>query len=169
MTFNSYIFIFAFLPLCLLGYYLLNYFKLYKTGLFFLLGMSLWFYGYFNPKYLLIICGSVIVNYIVYCILHYIAKKNNRHTGRILLNRKLILIAGIVFNFGLLGYFKYQNFFIENLNFILKEDFILKNIMLPLGISFFTFQQVSFIADVYNEKNEAGGVFLIPFLSMQHM
>ena len=58
MLFHSYIFIFVFLPIILAGYYALNYFKLYKVSNLFLIGMSLWFYGYFNQKYLLIICGS---------------------------------------------------------------------------------------------------------------
>jgi len=66
MLFNSYIFIFVFLPICILGYFLLNKTKRYKLGLVFLLGMSLWFYGYFNPGYLLIIISSVIVNYLFY-------------------------------------------------------------------------------------------------------
>lgn len=77
MLFNSYIFILFFLPVCLAGYYIFNYFKLYKVGIAFLLGMSLWFYGYFNPKYLLIICGSVIVNYTVYLILNRMETKHN--------------------------------------------------------------------------------------------
>ena len=66
MLFNSYIFIFCFLPICILGYFLLNKTKKYQLGHGFLLGMSLWFYGYFNPGYLLIIIASVAVNYLIY-------------------------------------------------------------------------------------------------------
>ena len=65
MLFNSYIFIFLFLPLALAGYYLLNYLKRYKIAGIFLISMSLWFYGYFNKTYLFIICGSIIANYLL--------------------------------------------------------------------------------------------------------
>lgn len=174
MTFNSYIFILLFLPLCLLGYFGLNRFKYYRLGLVFLLGMSLWFYGYFNPKYLLIICGSVFVNYTIYRVLNKIAAEHDainheeninflkkRSDGR----RRIIFIVGLIFNLGLLGYYKYANFFIENLNIIFKTNYALRSILLPLGISFFTFQQISFITDVY----KARGVFPIRLLSMGHM
>lgn len=160
MTFNSYVFLLLFLPLCLLGYFTLNKFKLYRLGLAFLLGMSLWFYGYFNPWYLLIICCSVLVNYIIYCLLRRMAAEN------VNCKRKIVFIIGIIFNLGLLGYFKYTDFFIENVNLVFKTDFTLRHILLPLGISFFTFQQISFIADVYMDR---GGVFCIRFSSMRHM
>lgn len=65
MLFNSYVFIFLFLPLALAGYYLLNYLKKYRAAGIFLIGMSLWFYGYFNKSYLLIICGSIAANYLL--------------------------------------------------------------------------------------------------------
>ncbi len=103
--------------------------------------MSLWFYGYFNPSYLLIICASILVNFVIY-------KKMNALTkdDRI---RKYLFIAGLLFNIGLIFYFKYYDFFIGNINSAFKTDFVLKNITLPLGISFFTFQQISFVADAY--------------------
>ena len=66
MLFNSYIFIFLFLPICIVGYFLLNKTKKYHLGHVFLLGMSLWFYGYFNVSYLLIIISSVLANYLFY-------------------------------------------------------------------------------------------------------
>lgn len=65
MLFNSYVFIFLFLPLALAGYYLLNYLKKYRAAGVFLTGMSLWFYGYFNKSYLFIICGSIAANYLL--------------------------------------------------------------------------------------------------------
>lgn len=65
MLFNSYVFIFLFLPLALAGYYILNYLKKYKIAGVFLTGMSLWFYGYFNKSYLFIICVSIIANYLL--------------------------------------------------------------------------------------------------------
>lgn len=140
MLFNSYIFILLFLPLCLIGYFSLNHFKKYKLAMLFLLIMSLWFYGYFNYSYLLIILSSIIFNYFLYIGFQKIENKTKR---------KILLWIGIIFNIGLIFYFKYYNFFIQNINSIFKTDFNLKNILLPLGISFFTFQQLSFVIDSY--------------------
>ena len=136
MLFNSYIFIFCFFPICFLGYFLLNKTKKYALGHLFLLGMSLWFYGYFNPAYLLIIIGSVLVNY-----LFYRWMKNTK--------TKPVLVFALAVNLGIILYFKYMDFFIENVNAIAKTNLPLLNIMLPLGISFFTFQQISFVVDAY--------------------
>lgn len=154
MTFNSYIFVLAFLPACITGYYYLNHFKNYQAGLVFLIGMSLLFYGYFNPWYLWIICGSVGVNYVTYRLMYGMALNEvNEYTESAdQQKRKIIFGIGIIFNLGLLGYYKYMDFFIENINLIFHADFALKHILLPLGISFFTFQQISFIVDVYHDE-----------------
>ena len=136
MLFNSYIFVLLFLPLCIFGYFLLNHFKKYNFAQFFLLAMSLWFYGYFNIKYLWIISFSVIFNYVFYCLL-------NKHKN------KAIFIFALAVNIGLLLYFKYTDFFIITANKIFHTNYNLLNIVLPLGISFFTFQQISFIVDTY--------------------
>ena len=138
MLFNSYIFIFIFLPITLLGWYILNAKSQYKVALYFLAGMSLWFYGYFNYYYLLIILASILGNYLLSYLMSFSHTKAGNCIG---------LITGLTFNFGLLFYFKYYDFFIENINIVCKTDFNLKHILLPLGISFFTFQQVSFIVD----------------------
>lgn len=74
MLFNSYIFVFLFLPVCLAGYHLLNHFHFYKTGLLFLLILSLWFYGYFCPQYLFIIAGSILFNYTAYRMMAFWAR-----------------------------------------------------------------------------------------------
>lgn len=139
MIFNSYIFAFLFLPICVLGYFLLNNIQNRTYAYVFLLGMSLWFYGYFNLRYLAIIIVSILVNYMMHMILI-------RVNGKL---RSFVLAVAIVFNLGLLFYFKYANFFIENLNLLFKTDFVFEKILLPLGISFFTFQQISFIIDTY--------------------
>ncbi len=143
MLFNSYIFIFIFLPITLLGWYGLNRLHAYKISLLFLVGMSLWFYGYFNPKYLLIILSSVFVNYG----LSFIYEKFGSKAAKV-----IWLLFGLGFNLGILFYFKYFDFFIENINLVFKSDFNLRHILLPLGISFFTFQQISFIVDRYRGK-----------------
>ncbi len=145
MLFNSYIFIFIFLPITLLGWYLLNYFKAYEPAKLFLAGMSLWFYGYFNTYYLLIIIVSILGNYLLSFLMKF------SHTK---LSARLGLCTGILLNLGLLFYFKYYDFFFENINLVFHTDFNLKNILLPLGISFFTFQQLSFVIDRCTGKAE---------------
>ncbi len=148
MLFNSYVFIFLFLPLALAGYYILNYLKKYKIAGVFLTSMSLWFYGYFNKSYLFIICVSIIANYL----LSVLMDRGGVLAGKRI--RKTILILGIFFNIAVIFYFKYFNFFIENINNIFERTFELKNIALPLGISFFTFQQVSYIVDSYRGETK---------------
>lgn len=145
MLFNSYIFIFLFLPIALLGWYILNRLKAYKAAKFFLAGMSLWFYGYFNIYYLAVIIVSILCNYL----LSYLMKFSHSK-----LSAKLGLLGGVLLNLGLLFYFKYFDFFIENINAVFHANFNLKHILLPLGISFFTFQQLSFIIDRCKGKAE---------------
>ena len=142
MLFNSYIFIFIMLPLTLFLYFTFNKYKYFKTSLCMLLGMSLWFYGYFNPTYLLILCGSIVLNW-------YFSKAFDKFRYK-----KIILISALIFNIGLIFYFKYFDFFINNINAIFKTNISLLNIVLPLGISFFTFQQISYIMDSYNGKTK---------------
>ena len=108
--------------------------------------MSLWFYGYSNPTYLLLILSSICVNFLI---TGRITEKRNQDC---LKRAKCWMIAGVLFNLALIFYFKYYDFFISNMNVLFKEDWTLKNIALPLGISFFTFQQVSYVVDCYREK-----------------
>ena len=136
MLFNSYIFIFIFLPLALAGWYELNRIKAYRIAEAFLCLMSLWFYGWFNVSYLALIVVSILGNYLI---------SLGFHKG--VLGRKITLTAGLFLNLGLLFYFKYYDFFISNINVVFKSDLDLKHILLPLGISFFTFQQLSYIID----------------------
>ncbi len=163
MLFNSYIFVFLFLPICLVGYFSLNLTKKYKLGHAFLLGMSLWFYGYFNPSYLLIIISSVIANYLIYLWMKRLQRGamlnaviDNEELSTIASSRighlkscKPVVVIGVAVNLGIICYFKYMDFFIENINAIVHTDWPLMHILLPLGISFFTFQQISFIVDTY--------------------
>lgn len=139
MLFNSYIFIFLFLPVTLAGYYIFNHKKWYSAANIFLTGMSLWFYGYFNFRYLFIICGSIIVNFAVSKCIHYYHRNKNL--------QKIIMSLGIGVNVAVIFYFKYYNFFLANINSVFRCSFELKNIALPLGISFFTFQQISYLVD----------------------
>lgn len=104
---------------------------------------SLYFYAYFNYSYLIIIIMSILFNYFIGEIIH---KKTNL--------KKIFLLIGVLFNVFVLIYFKYVDFFITNANLIFQYKLPLQNILLPLGISFFTFQQLSFVIDCYYEKSE---------------
>ena len=143
MLFNSYLFIFIFLPLALIGWYSMNHFKAYELSKLFLAAMSLWFYGYFNPYYLAVILVSIACNYLLSFLFQF------SHTKWM---DRVFLLTGILFNLGLLFYFKYYDFFFENVNALFGTGFTMKNIVLPLGISFFTFQQLSFIIDRCTRK-----------------
>ena len=147
MVFSSYVFVFVFLPVTVAGYFLLSKHRDGRWQRVFLILASLVFYGWFNPSYLLIITGSILGNYAVSGLL-------TRGRGAF---KKPLLLAGVLFNLGLLGYFKYTDFFIGNLNALFQTDLALRNIVLPLGISFFTFQQFSFLIAVYQGKSRSEG------------
>ena len=138
MLFCSYVFVLLFLPLTAAGYFLLNKWH-HKAGKLYLLAASFFFYGYFNPAYLLLLAASLVFNYL---------------TGMLLWKKadRLLLAFGIAVNILLLGYCKYYDFFVENINWIFGTDLVLKNLLLPLGISFFTFQQISYLCDVYHRE-----------------
>jgi len=104
-----------------------------------LVGASLFFYGWWNPAYLFIIIGSILFNY------YWGILVAGRHN-------KPILTVGIAANLGMLAYFKYANFFVDNINTLANTNFYLESIILPLAISFFTFQQVSYLVDAYQGK-----------------
>lgn len=141
MLFNSPQFIFIFLPIVFLGYFTLNTISSHYVSKAWLAACSLFFYGFWDPMYLPIILVSIAINFILgrFLILH---------------KKKAYLVVGITFNLGLLGYFKYFDFFLTNMNFLFSSDIPLLNVVLPLGISFFTFQQISYLVDCYKGKVE---------------
>jgi len=158
MLFNSYIFILFFLPLVLLGYYGLNRIGKSEPAKIFLCMMSLWFYAYFQYSYLLIIVVSIIVNYMISRLI--ISEALNRNV------RKSILIVGILINVGIIFYYKYFDFVMGSISWVIKEDYIARNILMPLGISFFTFQQISYLVDSWRgETKEYGIVDYVLFVS----
>jgi alginate O-acetyltransferase complex protein AlgI len=140
MLFNSVEFIFLFLPVTVIGYYALTHNGYYRQSKLWLIIASLFFYAWWNTFYLLLILGSIAVNYSVAV---HMARQGNVD------QRKLWLILGVVFNVALLGYFKYADFFISNVNQLFQADYNLLHIILPLGISFFTFQQIAYLVDTY--------------------
>lgn len=126
MLFNSYIFILLFLPITLIVYYMLNHLGKSNLSLFLIVLASFIFYAYNNVKYVFVLVVSILLNWFI-C---FLLRKSKR---------KSLLAVGILLNVGSIFYFKYYNFFIENFNKLLSADFQLRNIVLPLGISFFTF------------------------------
>lgn len=147
MVFSSLTFLFAFLPIFLVLYYCSP--AKYRNGLLFT--GSLVFYGIGEPLYLCLIICSVLVNLGIGLFID----RSERLSGK-----RLWLITGLLYNFGLLFFFKYKNFFLENINGVLRlchssTQLKLLELTLPLGISFYTFQIVSYIVDVYRGKVKA--------------
>lgn len=138
MLFNSYVFIVVFLPIVWCIYFLLNKCRCYKFAHVALIVSSFVFYGYQTPKLCILLAGTILINYVYHCIL------TQMNAGGV---KKLVLFTGIIVNLSLIFYFKYFNFFLENVNRLVANDFALRNIVLPLGISFFTFQQISMLVD----------------------
>lgn len=143
MLFNSYIFILCFLPITLISYYILNHKGKYEMGKSCLLVMSLWFYGYFHISYMVLLCISILANYLF---MHLMSKQMSGS------KRKLLLLGAVLLDVGILFYYKYFDFFLDNVNAILGTTFPLQGLLLPLGISFFTFQQLSLVIDCYRGK-----------------
>jgi len=142
MLFNSYSFIIFFLPITLLVFYLIGGRGHHRIAIAWLVSASLFFYGWWNPVYLGLILFSMLFNYAIGISLG-LYKTGPKHSSRI------VLAFGVVVNLGLLGYFKYANFFIDSVNSVLDTEFYLNKIILPLAISFFTFQQIAYLVDAY--------------------
>lgn len=136
MVFSSLEFIYLFLPVTLAGFFLLRRVNAERGIIAWLIAASLFFYGWWNPWYLALLIGSVLFNYSLHRIL-------------VQLKDRWVLGLGIAANLLVLGYYKYADFFISNVNALTGLDFALANIALPLAISFFTFQQISFLYDTY--------------------
>ena len=144
MLFNSYEFIFGFLPLVFFIYFYLNSKRLTEAGKAFLVFSSLFFYSWWNIIYLPLILSSLLFNYVIGSSLN---KKSK-------ISKQSILGIGIIANLLLLGYFKYSDFFISNLNYISGLHVKLLHLALPLAISFFTFQQIAYLVDSYREETK---------------
>ena len=146
MLFNSIEFLFIFLPITFIVYFFLNKKRLIKIATGWLVFSSLAFYSYWKLDYLPLILFSMIFNYAVGYTL------SNETSLKI--NRKALFVAGLIGNVGLLVYYKYFNFILDNLNHIFKTDFNYMHVVLPLAISFFTFQQIAYLVDSYEKKTQ---------------
>lgn len=151
MLFNSPLYIFVFLPIVVLFYFFLNKQRLIKAGKAWLVLSSMFFYGYWKSDYLFIIVASMLINYSVGMALQRNKRNRSQPNSSHL---KATLVLGIVFNLGLLGYFKYTDFFITNINLAFSSDLGLLHLMLPLAISFFTFQQIAYLVDCFKEDKQ---------------
>jgi alginate O-acetyltransferase complex protein AlgI len=136
MLFNSYEFLLGFLPVVLIVYFVLARGRAAAAAIGFLAGASVFFYGWWNPRYVVLLAGSVVFNYAV---------------GRGLARRasRGVLWLGIAGDLLLLGTFKYADFFAGNVNTVAGLSLPLPHLVLPLGISFFTFTQIAYLVDVY--------------------
>lgn len=145
MVFSSILFLYVFLPVFLLLYHVAG----AKLKNYVILAASLVFYAWGAPKFIFLVVASLIVNYYIVQQIHF-----NR-------NRKLFLIISVIINLGLLGYFKYANFFIDNVNALVESlgmtAITWTRVALPIGISFFTFQSLTYTVDVYRKVHEPLG------------
>lgn len=148
MLFNSYAFIFAFFPIVFLGFFRIGKYSHALASLW-LAAASIFFYGWWDIRYVSLLLASIVVNYVF----GYLIARNLISNRQIDITRaRSLLIVAIVSNLTLLGYFKYANFFITNLNQLSGTSLSLGEIILPLGISFFTFTQIAFLVDTYQGK-----------------
>jgi alginate O-acetyltransferase complex protein AlgI len=145
MLFNTYAFILGFLPLTLLLFHGLRGAGFARSSAGFLALLSLVFYGWWNPIYLLLIVPLMLVNFAL-------AARIVPRDGRWPRAARPLLVLGIVLNLATLGYFKYANFFVDNLNTVAGLDLVLGKVVLPIGISFFTFQKIAFLVDAYRNR-----------------
>lgn len=149
LLFNSYEFIFLFLPAALAGFFLLGRFARQKQATLWLVAASFFFYGWWDIRYVPLLFASICFNY-------QMGKKIEAVPS------KRTLFFAIAVNVALLGYFKYTDFFLGTLNVAFGSSFDLPHIVLPLGISFFTFTQTAYLVDVYRgeAKNESFLLYL---------
>lgn len=151
MIFSSIFFLFIFLPITLLVYYIAP--KQFRN--FILLLFSLVFYAWGEPVYVVLMLFSIAINFIGGLEIENYVELNEERKA------KIACISTVVINLALLGFYKYYGFLVENLNLILPFEIPYKQLALPIGISFYTFQAMSYVIDVYRKKVEAQHSFII--------
>ena len=148
MVFNSYEFIFAFLPAVVAVFFALG--RVSRAwALRWLIGASLFFYAWWRPFNVLIIAPSVVINFGLARLLQRLGRQGNRGAAL------AVLLVGIAFNVAFLGYFKYSNFLVGAVNDVFGTQMVLARVILPLGISFITFQKIAFLIDVHAGRVES--------------
>jgi alginate O-acetyltransferase complex protein AlgI len=149
MLFNSYMFLCAFLPVTAAVFFLLGGKVSRAMALQWLILASLVFYAWWRPLNLLLIAPSILINF---GIARYLQKLLREQRPKL---AKAVLLVGIAFNVAFLGYFKYANFFVGTVNDVFGTQYVLAHIVLPLGISFITFQKIAFLVDVHGRRIES--------------
>lgn len=144
MIFSTFGFVFVFLPITWCGYFGLHAINKHNIAKWFLVLSSFVFYAIGSSQFVFIFLISVSVNYVIGT---KISVWREKSTHRVI--RKVIFLLGLILNIILLGYYKYTDFFISNWNFLFGTNIILKRIVLPIGISFFTFQLIAYLVDSY--------------------
>ncbi len=141
MLFNTDDFIFLFLPGTLIGFFLLSQIAHHRASLLWLVVCSLFYYGWWNPMYVFLVGGSMVFNYTIgqYIVSVLEAGKDRR--------AQVLMLVGVAINLALIAYFKYANFFVDTTNAITGGSWSIGEILLPIGISFFTFQQIAYLVD----------------------
>ena len=158
MIFNSYIFILFFLPLALVGYFALNKYcggKNGQAGLWWLLGLSLFFYAYDIPVFLILLLISTVVNYGISRVITTLKAKKEKNVSQ----QKILMVLGIILNLAPLAYFKYGDFFVDSIEDFFHAEWNVE-VALPLGISFYTFLQIAYLVDCYREEKGFDYTFL---------
>lgn len=146
MVFSSLEFILIFLPLTIFIYYTFIKYNLLQFAITFLFLASLFYYAYWNPSHIWVILSSIVWNFSIGYFLSRLPKNK-------LKLRKPLFILGILGNISALAYYKYTNFTLLSMNSLMGTQFPAFEIIMPIGISFFTFQQIAYIADIYTSKN----------------
>jgi alginate O-acetyltransferase complex protein AlgI len=146
MLFNSYEFLFFFLPVTIAVFFAFSGFRYVRAAAAWLALVSIFFYGYWSPRYVILLMASILINFAAgHGILKYQSAGNQKTARR-------ILVLAIVGNLTALAYFKYANFFVNSLNSAFDAQIALAQIILPIGISFFTFTQIAFLVDTFSGK-----------------
>ncbi|AYQ30034.1 MULTISPECIES: MBOAT family protein [unclassified Polaromonas] len=148
MLFNSYVFIFGFLPITLFGFFFLGRTS-HRLAALWLAAVSLFFYGWWDERYVGLLLASIAFNFGAGFLIGRSVRQNHGTSGR---RSKVMLASAIAVNLVFLVYFKYANFFVDNLNQVTGGVWTLTNVVLPLGISFFTFTQIAYLVDTYQGK-----------------
>lgn len=144
MLFNSYEFIFLFLPIVFFGYFYLTHHKLVGASQVWLILASLFFYGWWNIAYLPLLLSSVIVNYLI-----SMKMLQMNQAKWLYLTKRQLMLLGVIWNILFLSYFKYMDFFVSNIENLVGIEFHFVHVALPLAISFFTIQQIAYLVDTY--------------------
>src|SRR3954469_5457695 len=162
MLFGSLEFVFSFLPVALLAYHLLRLRGWQVAAKLAMVLASLVFYGWWDPRYILLVLASIAVNYGLGAVIH-----RTQEAGP----RKAVLVLGLLLNLSLLGYYKYAGFFLQNVGDLFGIHDVATTLIIPLAISFFTFQQIAYLVETWRGQQPADNAldYLLFVLFFPHL